>query len=100
MDSRKKYAAFACLLYQLAEQRLAEMTQGCLDTELGALIHSVSLAGSSRERGGGEQRRYNDSEKERRTRPCKEGMNEGKLVRFMGHRDVGKEHLQLSTVLN
>lgn len=44
-----KYAASACLLYQLAEQRLTEMTRGCLDTELGALIHSVSLAGSSRQ---------------------------------------------------
>lgn len=48
LDSTK-YAASACLLYQLAEQRLTEMTRGCLDTELSALIHSVSLAGTSRQ---------------------------------------------------
>lgn len=44
-----KYAATACLLNQLAEWRLTEMTRGCLDTKLSAWIHSVSLAGSSRE---------------------------------------------------
>ncbi len=98
-----KYAAGACLLYQLAEQRLTEMTQGCLGSELGALIHSVSLARSSRKRG-----RRGDimTMKKRRTEQCGEGMNECKLLRFMGHgdththTDVGKEHLQLLTVLN
>lgn len=50
-----KYAASACLLYQLAERRLTEMTPGCLDTKLSVLIHSVSLAvlqQTAREKGG------------------------------------------------
>lgn len=95
-----KYAAGACLLYQLAEQRLTEMTRGCLDTELGALIHSVSLAGCSRQLEK-KRERYN-GKRQRQGHVGQVWMNADKLQRFMGHddgradRDVGKELVLLS----
>lgn len=96
-----KYAASACLLYQLAERRLTEMTRGCLDTELSALIHSVSLAGTSRQLETKRESRgdmYSDREKYTKTGPCRGGIND-KLIKFMGDGDRQTEKTHGKRVL-
>lgn len=96
-----KYAARACVLYQLAERRLTEMTRGCLDTELSALIHNVSLAGRSRQLERKRESRgdmYSDREKDTKTGPCRGGINDIP-IRFMGDGDKRTEKAHGKRVL-